>query len=78
MWGAEEMQSALWASCIKQERYGLSGRQSNLTAFLTTVKIQVVTVLQHRNTSGYIYDLVWAVNKIKSDIILEVVLDGVW
>lgn len=64
-WGAEEMQSALWAACIQQEHYGLSSGQSNLIAFSTTVKIHVVTVLQHRNTRGYIYDLVRAVNKNK-------------
>lgn len=61
-WGAKEMQSAWWATCIKQEHCGLSGRQSHPVAFMTTVQIQAVTVLQHRNTRGYIYDLVWAVN----------------
>lgn len=36
--GAEDMQSALRATCIKWERRGLSGGQSNRIAFLTTVK----------------------------------------
>lgn len=67
-WGSEKMQCALWAACIRWQHCDLSGGQLNLIAFLTTVKnkiIQVVTVLQHRNTRGYIYDLVWAVNKKK-------------
>lgn len=37
-WGAEDMQSALRATCIKRERRGLSGGQSNRIAFLMTVK----------------------------------------
>lgn len=61
--GAEE--SALLAACIRQDHCDLSGGKSNLVTFLTTVKNPLVTVLQHRNTKGYIYDLVWAVNKKK-------------
>lgn len=45
-WGAGEVQSALWAICILQEHRGLSGGQSYLSAFRTTVQTHAVTVLQ--------------------------------
>ena len=56
----------------------LEGSQTN-SLFDNCKEIQVVTVLQHRNTRGYIYDSLWAVNT-KCYIILRVflVLDGVW